>query len=80
VCVGSPGKQYTGPTFTAPPQTRTVPAPVPTNIGPNVTTVCGEYHLTIKDEYCNKLMMQFGISLSVRHEMVLFSWAAAHLR
>ncbi|KAI1283287.1 carbohydrate-binding module family 50 protein [Xylaria sp. FL0933] len=66
LCVGSPGPQYTAPTVsTTPlPTIATVPVPVPTDVANGTTANCGNYYQALPGDYCNKLLVKFGISLS----------------
>lgn len=64
LCVSKPGPTYVEPTVTdVPPITPTEPAPVPTDIAVGTTEYCGRYHLAIPGDYCNQLVMKYGIAL-----------------
>ncbi|KAI0971242.1 carbohydrate-binding module family 50 protein [Xylaria arbuscula] len=65
LCVGSPGPQYTAPTVSISPvpTTATAPVAVPTDIANGTTANCGNYYQALPGDYCNKLLVKFGISL-----------------
>ncbi|KAI0543165.1 carbohydrate-binding module family 50 protein [Xylaria digitata] len=66
LCIGSPGPLYTSPTVSIPPvqTTATAPVAIPTDIANGTTTNCGNYYQALPGDYCNKLLVKFGISLS----------------
>jgi hypothetical protein len=64
VCVSVPGRPYTtpAPTTLAP----TIPitaAPVPTDVAAGINTYCGKYYQAKLGDYCNMIVIKFGISL-----------------
>ena len=64
ICVGIPGTPYTAPTsVTVPPIIPTTAAPIPTNIAVDTTEHCGRYYETAEGDYCNLLVLRFGITL-----------------
>lgn len=66
ICVGNPGPQYTPPTTSLPPiaTTATTPVSVPTNVAEGTTSNCGSYYEAVAGDYCNLLLLRFGLSLS----------------
>lgn len=38
-------------------------APVPTNVAAETNTYCGRYYTAILGDYCNLIVMKFGISM-----------------
>ncbi|KAF8457847.1 hypothetical protein BDZ91DRAFT_785929 [Kalaharituber pfeilii] len=65
VCVSIPGRPYVAPTTTiAAPTIPTTPAPVPTDLANQTTTYCGRYYQAQVGDYCNLIVMKYGISLS----------------
>ena len=66
ICISPPGSGPIPPpastTTTLPGPTQTA-APVPPDVEPDTTTHCAEYHYVVPDEYCNLLVMRYGISL-----------------
>ncbi|TFK66093.1 hypothetical protein BDN72DRAFT_889204 [Pluteus cervinus] len=64
VCVGQPGKAYATPSASFPAPTYvTTPAPVPTNPAEGTNPRCGRYYNVVLGEYCNLIVIKFGISL-----------------
>jgi len=65
ICVGIPGNPYVpGTSITvAPPSTPTTPAPVPTDIAEGTNRYCGRFYETVTGDYCNLILLRFGISL-----------------
>jgi hypothetical protein len=64
VCFSVPGRPYTtpAPTTLAP----TIPitaAPVPTDIADGINQYCGRYYQAKLGDYCNMIVIKFGISL-----------------
>jgi hypothetical protein len=39
-------------------------APVPTDVAQGTNMNCGQYYRVVKGDYCNLLVIKFGISLS----------------
>lgn len=68
LCVGSPGTSYTAPNSSATTGTTgsgsTAPASIPDNIANGTNTDCGQYYTVQTGDYCNLLVLRFGISLS----------------
>ncbi len=64
MCVGVPGKAYVTPTVTlVVPTVAATPAPVPTDIAANTTTYCGKYYKAVPGDYCNMIVIKFGITM-----------------
>ncbi|KAI0814080.1 hypothetical protein GGR55DRAFT_687075 [Xylaria sp. FL0064] len=64
ICVSVPGTPYTVPESTVlAPTTASTAAPVPTDVAPGVNKNCGRYYQVQPDEYCNLIVLHFGISL-----------------
>jgi len=64
VCVGIPGTPYTPPpSTTLAPSIPVTPAPIPTDVAAGTNTYCGRYYKAILGDYCNLIVMKFGISL-----------------
>jgi hypothetical protein len=64
LCVSPPGDEYVDPEpTTLAPTTASTPAPVPTDISEGVSRRCGKYYKVEPNEYCNLLVIRFGISL-----------------
>lgn len=64
LCVSLPGEPYIAPSpTTLPPSIPITPAPVPTNVASGTNTYCGTYYEARLGDYCNQVMMKFGISL-----------------
>ncbi|KAI0109000.1 hypothetical protein GGR51DRAFT_513994 [Nemania sp. FL0031] len=64
VCVSVPGTPYKDPASTVlAPTTASTAAPVPTDVAPGVNQNCGRYYQVQPDEYCNLIVLHFGISL-----------------
>ncbi|KAI0443524.1 hypothetical protein F4803DRAFT_514520 [Xylaria telfairii] len=64
VCVSVPGTPYKDPASTVlAPTIATTAAPVPTDVAPGVNHNCGRYYQVQPDEYCNLIVLHFGISL-----------------
>jgi LysM repeat protein len=66
ICVGMPGTAYVPPsnTLTGSPTTATSPVPVPTDVANGTTTNCGNYYQAVPGDYCNLILMRFGLSLT----------------
>lgn len=65
ICVSVPGRPYISPSssMTLAPITPTVPAPVPTDIAQGTNINCGQFYKAGMGDYCNLLLLKFGISL-----------------
>lgn len=64
LCIGSPGTPYVAPPHTSlAPSTATTPAPVPTDVAAGTNTDCGLYYLVEMGDYCNLVILKFGITL-----------------
>jgi LysM repeat protein len=64
LCVAKPGTPYVPGTSTVlAPVTPTSPVAVPTDIAAGTNTYCGEYYRVELGDFCNKLVLKFGISL-----------------
>lgn len=64
ICIDQPGTPYIDPAPTVlAPTTATSAATVPTDVAPGVNTYCGKYYQVQPDEYCNILVLRFGITL-----------------
>lgn len=65
LCITIPGNPYIAPPVTSlAPSTATTPAPVPTDVAAGTNTDCGQYYRAVLGDYCNLLVIKFGISLS----------------
>lgn len=70
LCVGSPGTPYTAPNSSASTgttgsgSTATAPAAIPDNVVNGTNTNCGQYYTVQAGDYCNLVVLRFGISLS----------------
>ncbi|GJC83778.1 lysM domain-containing protein ARB_00327 [Colletotrichum liriopes] len=65
VCVKVPGQPYvTPPPTTLAPTIPNTPAPVPTNVAIGTNTRCGTYVEVKVGDYCNQLVMKYGISMA----------------
>ncbi|KAI0202237.1 hypothetical protein F4808DRAFT_468789 [Astrocystis sublimbata] len=63
VCISSPGTPYVAPEHTSlAPSTATTPAPIPTDVADN-TNNCGLSYRAEKGDYCNLVILKFGITL-----------------
>ena len=64
ICVGAPGSQYSAPTtsFQAVTSAATA-APVPTDVADETNHKCGRYYKAVVGDYCNLVIVKFGISL-----------------
>ena len=67
ICITSPGPSYTAP----PPLTAITTGgaaisklPVPTNVASGTTTSCGLWYEAMPGDYCNLIILNFGISLN----------------
>ncbi|PHH84578.1 hypothetical protein CDD83_1702 [Cordyceps sp. RAO-2017] len=71
LCVSVPGRPYTLPSsvVTGIPGAPTTPAPVPGDIANGTTSRCARYHIVKPGEYCNGLVIKYGISQ--RHFSIL---------
>ncbi|KAI1490116.1 hypothetical protein F5X96DRAFT_670015 [Biscogniauxia mediterranea] len=64
VCITVPGTAYVDPEPTViAPTIATTAAPVPKDVAPGVNTNCGRYYQVQPDEYCNMIVLRFGILL-----------------
>ncbi|MCJ1355898.1 MAG: hypothetical protein MMC33_005890 [Icmadophila ericetorum] len=64
ICRGNPGTHYVIPTISfAAVTVVTTPAPVPTNAATGTNADCGQWYQAIPGDYCNLLLIKFGISL-----------------
>jgi hypothetical protein len=64
VCVSSPGPQYQAPSSVSlAPLTATAAAPVPNNARELSNRECGMWYQVGTGDYCNMLVLKFGISL-----------------
>ncbi|KAI2624041.1 hypothetical protein GGS21DRAFT_541259 [Xylaria nigripes] len=64
LCISVPGTPYQDPTSTVlAPTTVNTPVPVPTDVAPDVNQRCGRYYQVMPDDYCNLIVLHFGISL-----------------
>lgn len=67
ICITSPG-----PSYTAPPSLTAITTgsaaisalPVPTNVASGTTTSCGLWYEAMPGDYCNLIILNFGISLN----------------
>ena len=65
ICVSSPGGTYTVPSATiATITTATTAATVPTNAANGTNIDCGAWYEAESGDYCNLLVLRFGISLA----------------
>lgn len=66
ICVDSPGPAYTPPVTSTASITAsaTTAVPVPTNAANGSTADCAEWYEATPGDYCNLLIIRFGISLS----------------
>lgn len=66
ICISTPGDTYTVPgvTVTAAVTSATTAAAVPTNLAEGSTTNCGLYVEAQAGDYCNLLIVRYGISLA----------------
>ena len=64
ICVSLPGKSNsnTNASSSYPIMTTDVAA-VPTNVAEKVNPRCGQYYQAVKGDYCNLVIMKYGISL-----------------
>ena len=64
LCVSPPGDPYVDPPeVTLAPTTAITPAPVPTDVADGTNERCATFYQVQPDEYCNLLVVRFGISL-----------------
>ncbi|KAF2994019.1 hypothetical protein E8E14_001179 [Neopestalotiopsis sp. 37M] len=66
ICVSSPGRNYTSPIESATTTvmaSATTAAPVPTNAASGSTANCGNWYEAAKGDYCNQIIIRYGISL-----------------
>lgn len=65
LCVSKPGTPYTFPSSTTAlaPITATTAATVPTDVAVGTNTNCGKYYTAVSGDYCNLVILKFGISL-----------------
>lgn len=65
VCINAPGKPYVIPTLSVlAPSVVSTAAPVPTDVANGTNTSCGKYYKVVPGDYCNMIVIKFGISLS----------------
>lgn len=65
VCISAPGKPYVIPSVSVlAPSVATTAAPVPTSIANGTNKDCGQYYKVVLGDYCNMIVIKFGISLS----------------
>ena len=66
ICISSPGTPYVIPTasFSAVTSAATA-APVPTDVAEETNHKCGRYYKAVVGDYCNLIVLKFGISLDV---------------
>lgn len=66
ICINQPGPKYTPPSggASATPSVTITQAPVPSDIANGTNTYCAKFHDAVVGEYCNTLMLRYGISLS----------------
>jgi hypothetical protein len=65
LCITKPGTPYVLPSLTSlAPTVPTTPAPIPTDVAAGTNTYCGMYYRAVLGDYCNLLVMKFGISLT----------------
>lgn len=66
LCIGQPGTPYSGPTtsITLAPTVPLTAAIAPTDIADGTNTYCGLYYQAVAGDFCNKLVLKFGISLA----------------
>lgn len=66
ICINQPGPKYTPPSggASATPSVTITQAPVPSDIANGTNTYCAKFHGAVVGEYCNTLMLRYGISLS----------------
>ncbi|KAK3390168.1 hypothetical protein B0H63DRAFT_519403 [Podospora didyma] len=60
LCISPPGDAYVDP---IPPAPVTTPAPLPTDMAEGTNPRCARYYQVQPDEFCNLVVMRFGISL-----------------
>lgn len=64
LCITKPGIPYVVlPSATLAPSVPTTPAPIPTDIAAGTNTDCGSYYKAVLGDYCNLLLLKFGLSL-----------------
>jgi hypothetical protein len=65
ICVNKPGKPWVlASTTNLAPSIPTTPAPVPTNVAAGTNTDCGLFYTAQQGDYCNLIVLKFGISLT----------------
>ncbi|KAI3331384.1 hypothetical protein F4824DRAFT_294880 [Ustulina deusta] len=65
LCVAKPGTPYLPPPTTSlAPTIPTTPAPIPTDVAEGTNTDCGLYYRAVMGDFCNQLILKFGITLS----------------
>lgn len=65
ICVESPGQKYAYQNTTVVASTAvTTVAPVPTDVAVNTTTRCSRYYDVVEGDYCNQIIVKYGISMS----------------
>ena len=64
ICISKPGPAYDPPTTSFPAiSSATSAAPMPTNAAQGSRTECGRWYDVYPGDYCNKVILKFGISL-----------------
>ena len=65
ICTSSPGTPYNGPIIASAPGTTLAPTvvPAPSSVANGTNTKCSQYYLVQPGDYCNLLVIKFGISL-----------------
>lgn len=65
ICINAPGTPYNAPTgsTTLAPITPTTVAPAPTDVADGTNPKCGQYYHVEQGDYCNLIVIKFGISL-----------------
>jgi hypothetical protein len=64
ICVSPPGIQYVAPSVTSlAASVVTTPVARPTDIAEGTKDWCGRYYKAVPGDYCNMILVKFGISL-----------------
>jgi LysM repeat protein len=64
ICLNEPGPKYIAPTSAIGSPTAAISAvPVPSNIAANTTTDCGLYYEVQPGDYCDLIIVKYGISI-----------------